>query len=74
VSNTKFGTKYRVTRGGSFRGKSEDVRTTRRDYAEPAYKTTPESVQAKQSSLIGFRCAVSADDPKLKAHLQQTKK
>jgi len=69
-----YGTKYRVTRGGSFRGKLDDVRTTRRDFADPALQTTPAGVQAKQSSLIGFRCAVSADDPKLKARLEQTKK
>lgn len=70
----KFGNTLRVTRGGSFRGKPEDVRTTRRRYEDPSFRTKPEDAKMMLSSLIGFRCAVSADDPKLMTHLRQTKK
>ena len=70
----KFGNTLRVTRGGSFRGKIEDVRTTRRWSENPSFKTNPEDAKLLKSSLIGFRCAVSANEPKLTTHLRQTKK
>jgi iron(II)-dependent oxidoreductase len=70
----KFGNTLRVARGGSFPGKIEDVRTTRRLPIDPSFKTNPEDAQLKKSSVVGFRCAVSANDPKLATHLQQAKK
>ena len=58
-----FGTTNRVVRGGHFKSSSiEDVRTTARVYYPPQF----EAVEKKRRAwLTGFRCAVSADDPKL---------
>ena len=56
-----FGTKNRVVRGGSFRSDAEDGRTTRRFFAPPQFSAAE---KRERSWLIGFRCAVSADDPK----------
>lgn len=60
------GTRNRVVRGGHFRSAIEDVRTTARYYNPPEFS----SVEKKERTwLIGFRCAVPADDPKLQAML-----
>jgi serine/threonine protein kinase/formylglycine-generating enzyme required for sulfatase activity len=63
-----FGGAKRVVRGGAFQAKVEDkVRTTWRDRFNPY--PTPEEL-AKRAWLVGFRCAVKADDVKLKEHLK----
>jgi sulfatase modifying factor 1 len=66
-SNAEFGTKNRVVRGGTSVSNFEDARTTRRFPRAPDY--TAEE-KANNAYLIGFRCAVSADDPKLQEHLK----
>jgi formylglycine-generating enzyme required for sulfatase activity len=65
----RYGTNYRVTRGGSFRGDANSVRTSRRDAQLPTSRTQPGDVSERISWLIGFRCAVSASDPQLQKHL-----
>ena len=72
ASNPKFGQGQRVARGGDFRANLDFARTTNRLAVSPTYKTNPEDQNKMLSSLIGFRCAISIDDPKLKAHLQQS--
>jgi formylglycine-generating enzyme required for sulfatase activity/serine/threonine protein kinase len=58
----------RVIRGGSFNSPSpDDVRSARRFSRSPAY--TPQELAAG-SWLIGFRCAVRADDQRVKSLLQ----
>lgn len=69
--DARYGTNYRVTRGGSFRGDSNSVRTSRRDAQLPTSKTQPGDVSERISWLIGFRCAVSANDPQLQKHLSE---
>jgi formylglycine-generating enzyme required for sulfatase activity/serine/threonine protein kinase len=64
-SDPNFGTRYRVVRGDSFR--ASDARTTSRLFHAPEFSTTE---QNNRSWLIGFRCAVSADDPRLQQHLR----
>ncbi|HEV7859671.1 MAG TPA: SUMF1/EgtB/PvdO family nonheme iron enzyme [Pyrinomonadaceae bacterium] len=66
-----YGPNYRVTRGGSFRGNEEQVRTSRRDAGLPNSRTQPDDVVSKRSWLIGFRCAVSADNPQLQKFLSE---
>jgi len=61
TNDPNFGTKNRVVRGGSFRSDAEDGRTTRRFFAPPEFSAAE---KRERSWLIGFRCAVSADDPK----------
>lgn len=74
AKDPRFGTKLRVTRGGSFRGALNALaRTTSRNAVDPSHHTIPEDATEKKSSLLGFRCAVAADDPKLKAFLEQQK-
>jgi iron(II)-dependent oxidoreductase len=68
-----FGKGWRIARGGDFRAGLKFSRTTSRIGVDPAFKTNPGDDQAGRSSLMGFRCAVAADDPKLKAFLQQSK-
>ncbi|MEW6730056.1 MAG: bifunctional serine/threonine-protein kinase/formylglycine-generating enzyme family protein [Acidobacteriota bacterium] len=60
--DSDYGTINRVVRGGSFRSDFNDARTTRRFYHTPEFK--PDEKRTR-SWLIGFRCVVSADDPKL---------
>jgi iron(II)-dependent oxidoreductase len=68
VMDKDYGKNLRVYRGGSFPFQLPEARTTYRLARASSYKTTP-----PDSSVIGFRCAVSANDPKLKARLQQTR-
>ncbi|HEX8558011.1 MAG TPA: SUMF1/EgtB/PvdO family nonheme iron enzyme [Pyrinomonadaceae bacterium] len=65
----RYGAGLRVTRGGSFRGSADEVRTSRRDAAPPDSRTQPSDVVNRVSWLIGFRCAVSAGDPQLQKFL-----
>ncbi len=62
TSNPDFGTTNRVVRGGTYKGSADDARTTRRLFHTPELA---ESERENRAFLIGFRCAVSADDPKL---------
>ncbi|HNC45751.1 MAG TPA: SUMF1/EgtB/PvdO family nonheme iron enzyme, partial [Acidobacteriota bacterium] len=65
-----FGSKNKVVRGGSFRGGAEDTRTSRRLFHTPQFQ---KSDQEERSWLIGFRCAISADDPRLAEVLKKTR-
>jgi formylglycine-generating enzyme required for sulfatase activity len=65
--DSNYGTRNRVVRGGHFRSAMEDVRTTARYYNLPEFT----QVEKKERTwLIGFRCAVSADDPRLEEFLR----
>jgi formylglycine-generating enzyme required for sulfatase activity len=64
---SEFGNSNRVVRGGTSVSGFEDARTTRRFARSPDY--TAEE-RANNAYLIGFRCAVSADDTKLLEHLK----
>jgi formylglycine-generating enzyme required for sulfatase activity len=66
ASDTNFGTTNRVVRGGNFHLQLEDARTSRRVYNPPEFSAAE---KVERSWLIGFRCAVSADDQKLKDFL-----
>jgi formylglycine-generating enzyme required for sulfatase activity len=69
--NTKptpeFGTRNRVVRGGTSISNFEDVRTTRR-FSRAADYSAEE--KASNAYLIGFRCAVSADDARVQEYLK----
>lgn len=67
LTNPNFGSANRVVRGGTFKSGIDDARTTRRFYSPPEFTA---SEKREKSWLIGFRCAVSADDPKLQEHLR----
>lgn len=69
-TDPNFGTINRIVRGGSFHSSVEDARTTRRFYSQPVFTAEQEK---GSSSLIGFRCAVSADDSKLQERLRAQK-
>jgi formylglycine-generating enzyme required for sulfatase activity len=63
-----YGQGLRVYRGGSFPFDLASARTTERGVPKPAsYKTTADP-KASQS-VVGFRCAISAGDPRLKPYL-----
>jgi hypothetical protein len=60
----EFGEKNRVVRGGYFGSKGSDrLKTTKRIYVPPAFVAEGET-----ASYIGFRCAISADDARLKSN------
>jgi len=61
-ANSEFGTQNRVVRGGTYKGSADDARTTRRLFHTPELA---DSERANRAFLIGFRCAISADDPRL---------
>jgi iron(II)-dependent oxidoreductase len=65
-----FGNGSRIVRGGSFRSDSQGARNAERIYA-PAEFTAAE--KKERSWLIGFRCAVSANDTKLQERLRVQK-
>ncbi len=60
--DSNYGTKNRVVRGGHFRSAIEDVRSSARYYSPPEFTRVE---KRERTWLIGFRCAVSADDPGL---------
>ena len=66
-SGSEFGNGNRVVRGGTSISTFEDARTTRRFSRTPDYTSEEKSNNAY---LIGFRCAVSADDTKLQEYLK----
>lgn len=69
-SNPNFGETNKVVRGGTYKVKFADARTTRRFFHAPSY--TDEEKQ-KSSWLIGFRCVVSANDPELQKKINSPK-
>lgn len=65
TTNSEFGEKNRVVRGGHFGSKSNDsLKTTKRIYISPDV-ASGEDDEKLVSAIIGFRCAVSADAPSL---------
>jgi formylglycine-generating enzyme required for sulfatase activity len=67
AQSANFGKGYHVVRGGSFTVGLDNARTTYRDWlplAFPPNMTTP----------VGFRCAISADDPRIQQRLRQPEK
>lgn len=63
-----YGATNRVVRGGHFRSPSNEIRTTIRGYHSPIYS----DAELQQGAwLVGFRCAVRADSPKVKEVSQQ---
>ena len=72
-ANAEFGEKNRVARGGYFGSKSSDsLKTTKRIYVSPDIASGENN--EKLAAFIGFRCAVSADDPRLSEVLQAQSK
>jgi formylglycine-generating enzyme required for sulfatase activity len=70
ATDPNFGTTNRVVRGGSFHSDVDAARTTRRIYAPTEFSAAEKK---ERSWLIGFRCAVSANDPKLQERLRSQK-
>jgi formylglycine-generating enzyme required for sulfatase activity len=66
-SDPNFGTNNRVVRGGHFRLDINDVRTTARYYHGAEFESAEKKLR---SWLTGFRCAVSAADPRLREFLR----
>lgn len=62
-----YGQGLRVYRGGSFPYDLSRARTTERIQNAATYKTTDDP--RASPSVVGFRCAISAGDPRLKPHL-----
>jgi iron(II)-dependent oxidoreductase len=72
-SKPDFGTTHRVIRGGDFVSSIANSRTTRRQYALPTLKARVEvkdGVTTDRDNAAGFRCAVSANSPKLQDALR----
>lgn len=66
--NSDFGTQNFVVRGGTYRGDINYARTTSRLFHTPQLN---ESEKQNRAFLIGFRCAISADDARLQERLRQ---
>lgn len=69
-NDSNFGSTNRVVRGGAFKFSMDDARTTRRIYNPPEFSA---AAKKERSWLIGFRCVVSANDPKLQERLRSSK-
>lgn len=66
AQSPEFGEKNRVVRGGSYRSNlKNDIKNTTRIFVAPDYVG-----DEKSNSVIGFRCAISADDSRLSGVLQ----
>jgi formylglycine-generating enzyme required for sulfatase activity len=74
ASNPQFGQGLRVVRGGDFRAGPSFAKTTSRLGVDAGFKTNPGDDKIGRSSLVGFRCAIAADDPKLQVQLKQGSK
>jgi iron(II)-dependent oxidoreductase len=64
AQSANFGKGYHVVKGGNFLVDLDAARTASRDWLPnefPQDKTTP----------VGFRCAISADDPRVQQRLRQ---
>jgi formylglycine-generating enzyme required for sulfatase activity len=64
----EFGTQNFVVRGGTYRGEINYARTTSRLFHTPQLN---ESEKQNRAFLIGFRCAISADDARLQERLSK---
>jgi serine/threonine protein kinase/formylglycine-generating enzyme required for sulfatase activity len=60
TKNPDFGQKNRVVRGGSIKSELEQARTTFRGYIPVEIKS-----ETKKQLMIGFRCVIPANDPKI---------
>ncbi|HEV2864870.1 MAG TPA: SUMF1/EgtB/PvdO family nonheme iron enzyme [Pyrinomonadaceae bacterium] len=69
AGDARYGTSNRVTRGGHFDSRGNNGYTTWRYPLPPSTQTRPDDEKTQKSFLVGFRCAVSADDPRLLKHL-----
>ena len=70
TTDPNFGITQRVIRGGDVLSKMDDARTTRRQYAPPDMRERIDTQQGKDfKTAVGFRCAISADDPRLQESL-----
>jgi formylglycine-generating enzyme required for sulfatase activity len=72
ASGSRFDRNLRVVRGGDFRSGMPYARTTSRLGIDPGFKTNPGDDKLGKSSLVGFRCAISADDPRLQEQLKSS--
>lgn len=68
LPDKEYGEINRVVRGGSFRSNIDEARTTKRFFHTPNFKADE---MKNRSWLIGFRCAIAADDPRLKEALRK---
>lgn len=70
IANPEFGETNRVVRGGHFASKSSDsLKTTKRIYIPPTV-AAGEDDEKLVAAIIGFRCAVSANDSRVADALQ----
>lgn len=67
TASPDFGNKNRVVRGGTYKGDIEDARTTRRLFHTPQLN---QAEKKNRAFLIGFRCGISADDPRVQDRLK----
>jgi formylglycine-generating enzyme required for sulfatase activity len=68
-----YGTKHKVVRGGGFTAEINLARTTYRDHQpadEKAGMIRTAGASGEHNTNIGFRCAISANDPKLREYLR----
>ena len=72
ASDSRFGQNLRVVRGGDFRSGMAYARTTSRLGVDPGFKTNPGDDKVGKSSLVGFRCAIGAVDPRLQEQLKRS--
>ena len=74
TTNIYFGETYRVVRGGFFKATDNNwLKTTKRVYILPDLASS-ETDREQRIPPIGFRCAVSADDPRLQETLKTQSK
>lgn len=69
TADARYGTSNRVMRGGHFDSGDRAGYTSWRYPQPPSTQTRPDDERTQKSVLIGFRCAVSADDPRLLKHI-----
>lgn len=70
IADKDFGTTNRVLRGGNFVQSLDQARTTRRVFELPTHKEYVENGM-EYNSAAGFRCAISANDPRLQEFLRK---
>lgn len=67
IPDTNYGNQNRVVKGGHFGSSLEAARTSRRVYNPPTFQAAE---KVERSWLIGFRCAVSANDPSFRSKIK----
>jgi formylglycine-generating enzyme required for sulfatase activity len=70
IADPDFGITNKVIRGGNFAQLLDQARTTRRQFALPTFRESVENGNEYNSSA-GFRCAISANDPRLQESLRK---